>query len=275
MRRVLGSARAVIANSRNTAQVLREAWGVSERQLRLLYPGVDIDRFVPAARDGAVRRELGWDNRTVVLTVGRLQARKGQDNLILALRQLRRTIPDVLYVIVGDGERRNHLQSLVQEHQLHDFVQFRSECDDRELVRCYQQCDLFALPNREVNGDFEGFGMVLLEAQACGRPVLAGTSGGTAETMLPGETGRLVCCDQPEPLAGSLLELLSDRQKLESMGQAARHWVAERFDWKVLARQANELFQSWAVEGLAHSAADVRAEEFRRDEATATEVIEA
>ena len=66
--------------------------------------------------------------------------------------------------------------------------------DDR-LVQCYQQCDLFVLPNRQVGRDIEGFGMVLLEAQSCGKPVIAGASGGTAETMQPGETGYVVPCD--------------------------------------------------------------------------------
>ncbi len=222
MRKVLGAASIVIANSRNTWQMLRNDWEVPEDRLRVLHPGVDVHRFVPKEQDSDLRRELGWAERTVILTVGRLQARKGQDHLILALNEVRRSVPDVLYVIVGDGERRGYLEALVSEHGLQDHVQFRGDIPDSELIRCYQQCDLFALPNREVNGDFEGFGMVLLEAQACGRPVLAGTSGGTAETMQVPETGRLVCCDRPEPIAAALVDLLSDRRGMEQMGQAAR-----------------------------------------------------
>jgi phosphatidyl-myo-inositol dimannoside synthase len=247
MNRVLGSAQIVIANSRNTCHVLTDRCGVRTEQIRLLHPGVDVDRFVPAVRDADIRKQLGWDDRPVILTVGRLQIRKGQDHLILALNHLRRSVPNVLYVVVGDGDDRQRLEHLVRENQLEHHVQFRHNTSDEELIRCYQQCDLFALPNRDVNGDFEGFGMVLLEAQACGRPVVAGTSGGTAETMQVPTTGRLVCCDRPEPLAELLQELLNDRTNLELMGQAARQWVVEHFDWKSLSQQAYSRFQTLAL----------------------------
>jgi phosphatidylinositol alpha-1,6-mannosyltransferase len=275
MRKVLRSAHLVIANSQNTATVLQSQWLVNDRQLRLMHPGVDIERFVPAARNAEVRRRLGWNDRSVVLTVGRLQARKGQDHFILAMDQIRRAQPNLLYVIIGDGEQRAYLEQLIRERRLQESVQLRINCDDDDLIHCYQQCDLFALPNREVNGDFEGFGMVLLEAQACGRPVLAGTSGGTAETLLPGKTGRVVCCEQNEPLARVVIELLSDRQKVETMGQAARQWVVERFDWKVLSRQANELFESLLLPTKAATAAHVRGMGLRHGEVAAGKVVEA
>ena len=98
-------------------------------------------------------------------------------------------------------------------------------------MECYQQCDLFVLPNRQVGQDIEGFGMVLLEAQACGKPVIAGASGGTAETMQPGETGYVVPCDQPDELAAMVAELLLDPDRRTRMGEAARSWVVEQFDW--------------------------------------------
>ena len=115
--------------------------------------------------------------------------------------------------------------------------------DDARLVRCYQQCDLFALPNRREGSDIEGFGMVLLEAQACGRPVVAGDSGGTAETMRVPETGRIIPCDGPEALERLLPELLHRPAELERMGEAGRRWVVERFDWDALAKQARSLFE--------------------------------
>src|SRR5205814_1805956 len=109
--------------------------------------------------------------------------------------------------------------------------------------RCYQQCDLFVLPNREVNGDFEGFGMVLVEAQACGKPVIAGDSGGTRETMRPGETGLLVNCEGPELLANEVSELLLDRARREQMGSAARCWAEEQFDWQRLAARMKNVLE--------------------------------
>jgi phosphatidylinositol alpha-1,6-mannosyltransferase len=194
-----------------------------------------------------VRARLGWGERRVVLTVGRLQKSKGQDMLVRALPALRRAVPDVLYAVLGDGEERAALEQLVDREGVRQSVQFLGEADDATLVRCYQQCDLFALPNRQVGVDIEGFGMVLLEAQACGRPVLAGASGGTAETMRVPQTGRVVPCDGPEELARTLTELLRQPDLLERMGAAGRAWVVERFDWAALTRQAERLFAGEAA----------------------------
>jgi phosphatidylinositol alpha-1,6-mannosyltransferase len=243
IRRVLANTEFVIANSRNTQQILREQWQLPEERIRLLHPGVDTTRFVPAAPSRAVRARLGWEGRVVVLTVGRLQKRKGHDQMILALRHIRQAVPNILYAILGDGVERPALQALVAQEGVAEQVQFLGEVDEEQLVYCYQQCDLFALPNRQIDRDIEGFGMVLLEAQACGKAVVAGASGGTAETMRIPETGLVVPCDRSDELAALLVELLPDTARLTRMGEAARRWVVEHFDWSALTRQAEELFQ--------------------------------
>jgi phosphatidylinositol alpha-1,6-mannosyltransferase len=244
VRRVLGGASAIIANSENTRCQVLKHWPTVSNKLTVITPGVDVEQFHPAARDPKIRQRLGWAGRHVVLTAGRLQMRKGHDCLIRALPAIRESVPDVLYAIVGDGDHRAALESLADANGVRDCVKFYGAVGDSELVECYQQCDVLALPNREVNGDFEGFGMVLVEAQACGRPVLAGASGGTSETMRPGETGCLVSCDEPGPVALALIDMLSDPAKLDRMGAAGRHWAVEKFDWKVIAGRAAEVFQS-------------------------------
>ena len=85
--------------------------------------------------------------------------------------------------------------------------------------------------------------MVLVEAQACGKPVVAGASGGTAETMRIPETGRVVCCDGPNELAVVITKLLEDSNLRVQMGTAARQWVVEQFDWAVLTQNAQQIFQ--------------------------------
>lgn len=241
MRWVLRGSQRIIANSRNTSQLLQEHWDVPQQKISVLHPGVDVQRFIPAPRCSDLRQRLGWSDRPVVLTVGRLQKRKGHDRMIQALPAIRDKIPAALYAIVGDGEERTHLERLVSDLKLDGQVLFHGELGDERLIECYQQCDLCALPNREVDGDIEGFGMVLLEAQACGKPVLAGASGGTAETMRVPETGRIVPCEQPEPLAQAVTELLTDAGQRQQMGQAARRWVVEQFSWESLAQQAQRL----------------------------------
>jgi phosphatidylinositol alpha-1,6-mannosyltransferase len=242
VKRVLRGARFLIANSRSTRDILLRDWSLPPERVELLHPGVDTHRFTPAARDPAIRAELGWGNRPVVLTVGRLQKRKGHDQMIRALATIRQRVPDVLYVIIGDGEERTVLDRLVKELAVPGHVQFVGEVDDARLIHCYQQCDLFVLPNRREGSDIEGFGMVLLEAQSCGRPVVAGDSGGTAETMRPGETGLVVPCDGPDELARVMLELLARPDELARMGEAGRRWVVQEFDWEALTSRAGDLF---------------------------------
>jgi phosphatidylinositol alpha-1,6-mannosyltransferase len=241
-RRALRGAEMVIANSCNTERLLERGWGVPAERVRVLNPGVDADYFVPAPRDATRRARLGWGDRPVVLTVGRLQKRKGHDVMIRALAEVRRSLPDVLYAIVGDGEERAALEHLVDAEGVRGHVKFQGELDDAGLRACYQQCDLFVLPNRQVGQDIEGFGMVLVEAQACGRPVIGGASGGTAETMRVAETGFVVPCDTPDQLAAAVKGLLSDAPRRARMGEAGRVWAENQFDWKRLAQQAATIF---------------------------------
>jgi phosphatidyl-myo-inositol dimannoside synthase len=244
---VLRGAERLVANSHNTARLLEADWKVPVGRITVLHPGVDTNRFVPGPRDPLARAALGWGDRPVLLTVGSLQKRKGQDTVIRALAAIRARHPDVLYVMAGNGPDRAYLEALVREHDAGGHVQFCVPQDDEELVRLYRQCDLFVLANRQVGWDFEGFGIVLLEAQACGKPVVAGTSGGTPEAVGAPQAGRLVDCTSPEPLAHAVGDLLASPD-LARMGEQARAWASPRFDWDRLAGDAAVLF------GLAASA---------------------
>lgn len=241
MRRVLRDADLLIANSQNTASILRGEWSVPQQKLRVLHPGVDTDQFVPADRNSALREKLGWGERPVVLTVGRLQKRKGHDVLLDAMPVIIQQVPDVLYVIVGEGEERHRLERIIADLKLESHVQMAGEFQDQALIEAYQQCDLFVLPNRNVDGDIEGFGMVLLEAQACSRPVIAGDSGGTAETMQVGKTGLILDCTTPAELERVIPGLLLDSQKMAAMGSAGRAWTEMHFAWPALTMAAAEL----------------------------------
>ncbi len=241
-RRVFNQAHTVIANSHNTADLLRSQWRLPTHKLTTMHPGVDTTRFRPGKHDGELRGAFGWGDRPVMLTVSRLQRRKGHDQLIRALPRVIQQVPDLLYAIVGEGEQRGVLQKLIHDLQLHNHVQLLGGLIDSDMIHAYQQCDLFVLPNRTVAGDIEGFGMVLLEAQACGKAVIAGRSGGTAETMQANRTGLLVDCDDVDALADAVIPLLLDPARRGAMGQAGRRWTVEQFDWTVCAARATEVF---------------------------------
>jgi phosphatidylinositol alpha-1,6-mannosyltransferase len=241
-RTVLRHASQIVVNSLHTKALVLDRWSVDPKRIIVMHPGVDTSRFRPAPCDATKRARLGWTGRKVVLTVGALQKRKGQDMVLRALPAIRARCPEVLYSMVGEGWERDYLESLVDELSVRDVVEFRNTPTDEELVGCYQQCDLFALPNRRIGWDFEGFGIVLLEAQACGKPVVTGTDGGTAETIVPSVTGELVACDAPAPLAEAIVRLLDDPARRAAMGTAGRAHVVAKFDWSVLRAQAARAF---------------------------------
>jgi phosphatidylinositol alpha-1,6-mannosyltransferase len=243
---VLRAAAKVVANSRHTKKILLDEWRVPEAKIAVMHPGVDTTRFAPATSSADIRCRLGWADRRVILTVGALQKRKGQDMMIRALPAIRARCPDVLYAVIGEGWKHAYLRDLAGRLGVADLVQFRGVPADDELVECYQACDVFALPNRQVGWDFEGFGIALLEAQACGKPVIAGLSGGTSETLEPGRTGELVSCDSPDLLAVTTAAMLEEPARRAAMGRCGRQWVVERFDWDILTRQASALFTASA-----------------------------
>jgi phosphatidylinositol alpha-1,6-mannosyltransferase len=238
-RQVMKHAEQVICNSENSFRILREKWNLSPDKMVVMTPGVDVDHFCP---DPTTPKPAGWEGKINILTVGRLQRRKGQDMMIRALPELAKVFPNINYAIIGGGKERPTLEHLADELGVTAYVQFLGEVDDAKMTACYRHCDLFALPNRRVGNDDEGFGMVLLEAQACGRPVLAGASGGTRETLEDGVTGTMVDCTAPENIADAATKLLSNPETLESMGQAGRQHVENRFSWETLALNARKFF---------------------------------
>lgn len=241
IRRALYNASRIVCNSQNTANILLEQWQTDPATTQVINPGVDSHAFVPALPNPEFKQQMGWQDRFVVLTVGRLQQRKGQDMLIRATAELAKQHPQLLYVIVGNGDQKPTLEALINELGVQQHVQLLAEISDQQMIPCYQQCDLFVLPNRTVGRDIEGFGMVLVEAQACGKTVIAGDSGGTRETMLLGESGFILDCTTPDALVGKISELINQPDTLANMGKAARQHVETNLDWQPLTAKLHAL----------------------------------
>jgi phosphatidylinositol alpha-1,6-mannosyltransferase len=239
---VIKRAKAIICNSQNSANIVAKFGAQAASKTQVLHPGVDSDLFVPKKRDEKSLTSLNWIDKKVVLTVGRLQARKGQDMMIKAIPEILKATPNFLYAIVGEGEELDSLVKLSAELKVDQHVQFLRGIPDEQMIECYQQCDLFILPNRTINNDIEGFGMVLVEAQSCGKPVIAGDSGGTKETMLLGESGFIIDATQPSNIASTVVGMLADEKKLKDMGSKGREHVLQSLDWKALVQRAKELF---------------------------------
>lgn len=242
VQRVLAGANRLICNSQNTRSLLVEHWQVPEEKIEVIHPGVDEECFKPALPDAEFRAAQGWTDRFVCLTVGRLQRRKGHDRMIEAIPHLLADIPNLLYVIIGQGDNYNNLVAKVDELGLENQVQFLTEIDDSNLISCYQQCDLFILPNRSDGNDIEGFGMVLVEAQSSGRPVIAGDSGGTSETMEIGVTGIIADCTDPKRIAEAVLSIKKGLEEGRFQPETCRQHVMEKLTWANHKDQALRVF---------------------------------
>ncbi|PTB93708.1 glycosyltransferase family 4 protein [Marinobacter sp. B9-2] len=240
--RVLRGADRLICNSQNTKSLLLEHWHVPAKKIEVINPGVDEQTFCPAEPDPAFRKKVGWEDRFVCLTVGRLQRRKGHDKMIEAIPQIKAEIPSILYAIVGQGDNYPNLVAEVHKLGLEEQVQFLDEIEDEDLIRCYQQCDVFILPNRSDGNDIEGFGMVLVEAQAAGKPVIAGNSGGTAETMKIGETGMIVDCTSPGPIAKAVISMRKGMDQGAFEQNTCRQHIVTTLTWDRHRERAKKVF---------------------------------
>jgi len=242
VKNVCKNASMLICNSENTANIVRKLGFDSGSKCEVLHPGVDTNRFEVTAPDTSFRQQMGWSGKRVLLTVGRLQRRKGQDFLIKSMPALLKEFPDLFYAVVGRGECYDELISLVDQHKLHDNVCVYPDMDDEALIKCYQQCDIFILPNRTIDNDIEGFGMVLVEAQVCGKPVIAGDSGGTRETMNIGKTGHIIDCSSTENLLKELSPILRNREIVDGEVEIA-DYAKNRFNWEQHVAKAKRLFK--------------------------------
>ncbi len=231
---VLSRADRLICNCNHTKKLLLDSWRCDSDVIQVLHPRTDSNVFRPLKTRESARERLGWQGLKVILTVSRLNERKGHDKLLRALPQIIEKNPNTFYVIVGEGVHDTFgrsLSKIVDELSLTNNVKFTGACDLGQMVEYYQCSDLFVLPNYQIGGNLEGFGIVLLEAQACGTPVIAGDSGGTVETMSAGQTGLVVDCRNPQNLVEPVSRLLIDDNLRNTMGNEARQWILEQFSW--------------------------------------------
>ena len=227
---VLRRADWILSNSDYTRDILVSLIGVKPQRIALVYPTVDEERFRPGLPSSDLRSTIGLsEGKQLILSVGRLQRRKGFDNVIRALPDLRQQGMDVEYALIGIGDDLDHLRSLAQELGVLDRVHFLGHVSYEDLPRWYNACDVFAMPNRDIDGDTEGFGLVFLEVAASGKPGIAGTAGGTGSAVVDGETGLRVDGEKVEEIAQALTRLLCNPAEAAEMGRKARLRVIDNF----------------------------------------------
>ncbi len=233
-RAALLAADAIIVVSRFTQNAVRSLLGnaAGAPPIHLIENGVDTTRFRPIGRRADLVAQYRLQHAPVFVSVCRLLEKKGIDQAIRAFAIVQRTHPDARYVIVGTGGYEARLKAIAGEAGVAGSVIFAGDVTEDDLVAHYCLGDVFVMPNRELaNGDTEGFGLVFLEANSCGLPVIAGSDGGSRDAVQHGVNGLVVDGTSVNAVAGAMLQLLEDGDLRTRLTEGAR-LVSQAADWR-------------------------------------------
>lgn len=238
---VLRNASALVAANEFARRKVIET-GVDPSKVHLLTPGVDLERFHPEPPSPELVRRYGLEGKVVLLTAARLVPKKGHAAVIQALAKVLRRHSNVHYLVAGDGPEKERLQQLTERLGIRPAVTFVGNIPNNMLGSVYNLCDLFVMSNRRVEGgDLETFGMVFIEANAAGKPVIGGRSGGAIEAVQHGCTGFLVDPDDIDELARTMELLISNEDLRKRMGSEGLRRVRNEYTWDSRAAYLHNL----------------------------------
>jgi phosphatidylinositol alpha-1,6-mannosyltransferase len=217
----------------------------AKSRLVKIAPGIDTDHFAPDSGSIQLRRDLGLIDKKVIVSVGRLVHRKGQDFLIQSLPAILEKHPTAHILMVGEGPYRKDLTKIVEKLKLSQAVTFIGRIQYKDLPRYICAGDIFAMPSRSrlAGLEVEGLGIVYLEASSCALPVVAGRSGGAPDAVDEGITGFSVDGTSTVEISSVIIKLLDDPAKAKAMGTAGRSWIIEKWRWEIWSKQFNALFK--------------------------------
>ncbi len=213
----------------------RKANELGVKEVVVIPNGVDTEKF---SRKGNMRNELGLEGKKVILTVSRLAPKNGIDTLIEAFGNVREKIPEAELLIIGKGEDEEKLRKMAM-----DGIRFLEPVPHEQLAKYYTAADVFCRPSRD-----EGFGIVFIEAMACGVVPVGTSVGGITDIIINWENGVLVKPDDPKELAENLEKLLLDTTKRKEISENAVQDVKARFSWESIKRRTEEIYKEVCVD---------------------------
>ncbi|MDD3896389.1 MAG: glycosyltransferase family 4 protein [Candidatus Peribacteraceae bacterium] len=235
-------ARCIAVPSEYTKRMILQ-YAEESYDIQVIHNGVHFDRFQKHVDPAPICKKYG--DSIKLLTVGGLWGRKGHDIVLRALQRVLQRRTDVQYIIVGDGNARASLQALAQELGVAAHVDFAGRQSGDDLVRYFQACDIYVhTPKVTDDLKFEGFGIVYLEASACGKPIVATDAGGIRDAVLDGETGLIAPNEDGEGVADRILTLCNDADLRTRLGETGREY-ARKNDWSLVAAQFKSIYRSF------------------------------
>jgi len=206
-------------------------------------PGIDTAQFAPQVKNYELIEKHRLEGRRVIVCVGRLVHRKGQDQLIKSLPKIIKEFPDAVLLFVGDGPIKSMLKNSARQLGVINNIVFAGKVSHTQLADYICLGEVFAMPvrSRFFGLEVEGLGIVYLEASACGLPVIAGNSGGAPDAVLENVTGLIVDGTNEDQISNAICRLLSNPTDAKNMGEAGRGWVIENWKREHWSAKFNEL----------------------------------
>lgn len=218
--------------------------GIAPDKIVVLPNGIDIERFSRPAATEKLKYKLGLNGKDkIILTLAVLKPRKGQDMVIQALPRIIKENPDVKYVIAGCGDDKKRLEGLVNELHLENHVIFAGFIPEQEVIDYYDLADVFVMASRKDGLWVEGFGIPFIEANARGKPVIAGLHGAVPEVITDGESGLIIDPENPDEIAEAILKILTNTELAETIGQQGKEKCFSLYNWDEIAKQMITLTQ--------------------------------
>jgi phosphatidyl-myo-inositol dimannoside synthase len=230
--KILKNANKIICVNSYVADLARQIFPDIKYKIIVVNPGINTDAKDNAQQTIQLKEKYHLENKMVLLSVGRLVKRKGFDMVVDCLPKILEKIPNLIYVMIGDGPELKNYQSK-------NNVLIINNASDQERDSWYNLCDIFIMPSRNINGDFEGFGIVYLEANLAGKPVIAGKSGGISDAVIDGLNGLLVDPLSSDQIVSAIIKLAQDQALRQKLGGQGKARAIDDFNWP---KQTNKIY---------------------------------
>jgi len=233
-RKILGRADKIICINSYTADLTKQFFPLSADKTATINPAVEPASLASPEQISEFKKQHNLTDKIVLLSVGRLVKRKGFDKVIEAMPEVLKQVPNLIYIIIGQG-------SEIKNSELEKQVIIINQATDRERDNWYNASDIFIMPSRNIAGDFEGFGIVYLEANLAGKPVIAGRSGGVGDAVVDNLNGLLVDPLDTGQIASAIINLAKNPELRQKLGGEGRERAINDFNWP---KQINKIYKA-------------------------------